>query len=173
MWCVLVDTFLAALVTARPAPLVVEAEGELVAGEVAERGGTAAVEGVGRAEGGQPGGAGGDGFGEAEGVGDLEVGLEVDGPVVGDLVGGERDVPFVRGGSDVGLASCLGHEPGAGVVDEPFSWEGVRRLAHHAVCSSTNAAASAGEGDGGLRDRPARHGVTDPVRTPAHSCGRR
>ncbi len=118
------------------------------------------------------GGAGRHCFGEAEGVGDLEVGVEVDGAVVGDLVGGEGDVPAVGRIGDV-LGELVGHEPGAGVVDEPDQLGGVSLFAHHAVCSSTNAAASGVRATVAWAIARARHGVTRPARTPAHSWGRR
>ena len=63
-----------------------EVEGGLGAGEVAERGRRRRVEGLVGAEGLLRGGTVGEGAVEVEGVGDVELGLDVQGPGVVDVV---------------------------------------------------------------------------------------
>ena len=94
----------------------VEVEGELVAGEVAGGDGAAYVEGLGAAEGGELFGDLGDGGVEVEGVGEVELGVEVDGAVVGDLVGVEVEVPGV-GGVAAALVGGVGVVAGPGFLD--------------------------------------------------------
>ena len=96
---------------------MVEAEGGLVAGEVAECGRAAAVDGVGGAELREMLRPRRHSLGQGEGVGDLEVGLEVHGAVEGALLGVEGDVPLVGRGLE-GFLDLVGHVPDPGFLDE-------------------------------------------------------
>ncbi len=88
--------------------LGVEVERGLGAGEVAERGGTAGVEGQARPEGLEGGGAVGQGAVQVEGVGEVELGLEPHGAgvvhvlgVQGGVAGVDGEVAVLRIGSRV------------------------------------------------------------------------
>ena len=73
-----------------------EPEGELAAGKVAEGFGAAYVEGLGGAEVGLLLGTGPERVLEVEGVGEVDLGVDVDGAVEGDLVDVDIDVPLLR-----------------------------------------------------------------------------
>ncbi len=73
---------------------------------------------------------------QREGVGDLQVGLQVHGAVEGALLGVEGDVPLVRRRRQC-LLDLVGHVPHPGLLDQPPSCDGVSREAHQNTCSST------------------------------------
>ena len=98
--------------------VLLEVEGELVAGEVAGGEGAAHVEGFGAAGGGEGLGTLGDRGVEVQGVGQVELGLHEGGALQGDLVVVEGDVASLGRGLGVGCG-LGGHEPGLGDLDEP------------------------------------------------------
>ncbi|HXH76927.1 hypothetical protein [Nocardioides sp.] len=81
-------------------------------------------------------------------------------------------MPLVRGGFDL-RGQLFGMNLARVWATSLISWEGVTLLAHHAVCWSTNAAASGVRSTVVCAITLARHGITSPIRTPAHSWGRR
>ena len=95
-----------------------QVEGGLVAGEVADRDGAAYVEGLGGAEEQLVVGVGGDRLVEVEGIGEVEVALDVHGPGHRDLVQGDVEVADLGRRGPLGLG-LLGVEPGDGLLDQP------------------------------------------------------
>ena len=75
----------------------------LVAGQLADGEGAAYVEGLGRPEGGELGGAGADGFVEVEGVGQVELAVHDRGAGEGDLLVVDVEVPPVGSGDPPGF----------------------------------------------------------------------
>ena len=77
------------------------------------------VQRLGGAEAGQPGRARGEGCVEVEGVGEVELGVDPHGPLVGDLTEVEVEVPPI-GGLAAALLGLVGVVAAQGVLDGTF-----------------------------------------------------
>jgi hypothetical protein len=114
---------------------VLEDQGLFAAGDHADRGGAADVQRVLTAQGGQLGGAGGDGVFEVEGVGQVELAVDPRGAGEGDLVVVDGEVPAL-GCLGAAFGGVLGHEPGYRLLDGPLGLghpDPVRERRHHLV----------------------------------------
>ena len=99
-----------------PAGCRLEVKGQLTAGQGAGGEGPSYVQGLGGPEVGELLRAGGDGVVEVECVGEVELGVDVDGAVEGDLVEVDVEVPAV-GGFAAALLCLFGVVEAQGVGD--------------------------------------------------------
>ena len=109
-----------------------QVEGELVAGELADRGRTADVEGVFRAQLLQLGGEAGDGLFEVQGVGQVELAVHRRGAGVGDLLLLDGEVPAV-GLRQPAFLGEVGHVRRDRLLHQAFELDGadlVRHVSH-------------------------------------------
>ncbi len=108
--------------TARPRPgwisPVVEVEGELLPGDLADGNGAAYVEGLGGAEVGQLGGGAADGGLEVQRVGEIQAAGDLDGAGGVDEVGLDVEASSVRGAL-AALRGLVGVVAGQGLLDQP------------------------------------------------------
>ena len=109
---------------------------------------------------------------EVEGVGEVELGIEMDGAVVGDLVGVDVEVPGLRGIA-AALVGGVGVEPGPGLFHGPLQLGEGDLPAIGATWRSTNPAPSIGRDMVAWAIVRAFHTGTSPASTRAQSRGSR